>query len=37
MLFEQSPHPFEPDAKVPEDVDDLIFLWETETFTPSNR
>jgi hypothetical protein len=37
MIREQDSHPFYPDNKVPEDVDDLVFLWETETLTPSDR
>lgn len=37
MTHEQYPHPFYPENKVPEDVDDLVFLWETDTLTPSDR
>lgn len=37
MIREQEPYPFYPENKVPEDVDDLAFLWESETLTPSDR
>jgi hypothetical protein len=37
MKLEQDPHPYYPDTKIPEDVDDLVFLWESDTLTPSDR
>jgi len=37
MRVEQEPRPFAPDGKTPQDVDDLVFIWETQTLTPSDR
>ena len=37
MMLEQMPLPHYPESKVPEDVDDLVFLWEGDTLPSSDR
>ncbi len=37
MVLRCDPYPLFPDNKVPEDVDELVFLWECDTLTPSSR
>ena len=37
MRIEQEPRPLLPEDRSPQDVDDLVFLWETQTLTPSDR
>ena len=37
MVIEQEPYSIFPTDKVPEDVDDLVFLWETDILLPSDR
>lgn len=37
MRIDQEPRPLFPEDRSPQDVDDLVFLWETQTLTPSDR
>ena len=37
MMTELDPSFFFPSDRVPEDVDDLVFLWESDSVLPSDR
>lgn len=37
MRIDQEPRPFTPDGRPPQDIDELVFLWEIKTLTPSDR
>lgn len=37
MATDLDPDTFFPSDKVPEDVDDLVFLWENDSLLPSDR